>query len=131
MLRFAGSAQDNHAVRVGKSFVLLALILAALAFVRRVDADDDRTPTRAEFRGTGVIVALLPPPSSLHATRPVIVIHHDPLVPLMPESMEMPFLVASAALFADFRVGDRIAFTLRDTPDALLVVGIERARAAR
>ena len=131
MPRFARQAQARRAVRLGKTFVLLALLISTLAGVRRVDAADDRTPAPAEFRGTGVIVALLPPPSSLHATRPVIVIHHDPLVPLMPERMEMPFLVASTAFFADFRVGDRIVFTLRETPDALLVVGIERVRAAR
>ena len=118
-------------MRLGKTFVLLALLFSVLAFVRWVEAAEGRSPTPTELRGTGVIVALLPPPSSLHATRPVIVIHHDPLLPLIPESMEMPFLAASTALFTDFRAGDRIAFTLRDTPDALLVVRIERVRAAR
>jgi hypothetical protein len=44
----------------------------------------------------------------------------------MPETMEMPFIAASAALFDGLHPGDRIAFALRDTPDALLVVGIER-----
>jgi hypothetical protein len=32
---------------------------------------------KPDYRGTGVVVALLPPPSDLHATRPVIIIHHD------------------------------------------------------
>lgn len=126
-----GAAQATRAVRLGKTFVFLSLLVSTLAGVPWAATADDRTPAPAEFRGTGVIVALLPPPSSLHASRPVIVIHHDPLVPLMPERMEMPFLAASTALFADFRVGDRIVFTLRETPDALLVVGIERVRAGR
>lgn len=105
----------------------MRLLLSLAAGAAQVEAADGRPAAPAEFRGTGVIVALLPPPSSLHATRPVIVIHHDPLVPLMPEAMDMPFLAASTALFASFGAGDRIAFTLRDTPDALLVVRIERA----
>lgn len=131
MRNFWGTAQDTGAVRLGKTFVFLSLLVSTLAGLPWAAAGDDRTPAPPEFRGTGVIVALLPPPSSLHASRPVIVIHHDPLVPLMPERMEMPFLAASTALFADFRVGDRIVFTLRDTPDALLVVGIERVRPGR
>ena len=119
------------AVSVGKIFVLLTMLLSMRVPVARVDAGDVGAPTVAEFRGTGVVVALLAPPSSLHATRPVIVIHHDPIVPLMPERMDMPFLAASAALFANLRAGDRIAFTLRDTADALLVVRIERLGTAR
>jgi len=31
------------------------------------------------YHGTGTVLALLPPPSDLHATRPVIVIEHDPI----------------------------------------------------
>ena len=110
-------------LRLGKRFVLLTLLVATWnlpAFTAAADRP-------SELRGTGVVVALLPPPSSLHATRPVIVIHHDPLLPLMPEAMDMPFLAASTALFANLRTGDRIVFTLRETPDALLVVAIERA----
>jgi copper binding protein CusF len=110
-------------LRLGKSFVLLTLLIASWNLPSFTPAAD----RSVELRGTGVVVALLPPPSSLHATRPVIVIHHDPLLPLMPEAMEMPFLAASTALFANVRAGDRIVFTLRETPDALLVVAIERA----
>ena len=89
---------------------------------------DPAAAVQADYRGTGVVIALLPAPSHLHATRPVIVIHHDPILPLMPETMDMPFIAASATLFANLRPGDRITFALRDTPDALLVVAIERAR---
>jgi hypothetical protein len=81
---------------------------------------------RADYHGTGTVVALLPAPSSLHATRPVIIIHHDPIANLMAESMSMPFIAASTALFQGFRPGDRIAFGLQETPDALLVIWIER-----
>src|SRR2546427_6376901 len=41
------------------------------------------------YHGTGTVLALLPPPSDLHATRPVIVIEHDPIAGLMAE--RMPF----------------------------------------
>src|SRR5215216_6333587 len=77
-----------------------------------------------DYQGTGVIVTLHSPPSTLHPTRPVIVIHHDPVVGLMDESMSMPFIAASTALFKGFAPGDRIAFGLKVTPDALLVISL-------
>ena len=82
-------------------------------------------PTAA-YHGSGTVVALLPPPSDLHATRPVIVIEHDPIRGLMVEKMTMPFIAASTALFEGLHPGDRISFGLEDTPGALLVVTIER-----
>ena len=83
------------------------------------------------YRGTGTVLAVLPPPSDLHATRPVIVIEHEPIVGLMAERMAMPFIAASTTLFEGLRPGDRIAFGLQDTPDALLVVTIERLATRR
>jgi Cu/Ag efflux protein CusF len=71
-------------------------------------------------------VALHPPPSTLHATRPVVVIHHEPVVGLMDESMSMPFIAASTALFKGLAPGDRVAFGLKVTPDALLVISLQR-----
>jgi len=82
--------------------------------------------SRPDYLGTGVVVALLPPPSTLHATRPVIIIHHDPIPGLMAEAMSMPFIAASASLFEGLRPGDRIAFGLKGPPGALLVVSLER-----
>jgi Copper binding periplasmic protein CusF len=81
---------------------------------------------KVDYRGTGVVLALLPAPSSLHATRPVIVIEHDPIAGLMSERMSMPFIAASTRLFDRLEVGDRIAFGLMSTADALLVVTVER-----
>jgi Cu/Ag efflux protein CusF len=75
-------------------------------------------------------MGVMPAPSSLHATRPVVVIHHQPIAGLMDDEMSMPFIVASAELLRDLRAGDRIAFGLKETPDALLVVTIERLGAA-
>ncbi|OLB95467.1 MAG: hypothetical protein AUH30_15155 [Candidatus Rokubacteria bacterium 13_1_40CM_68_15] len=83
------------------------------------------------YHGTGTVLALLPPPSDLHASRPVIVIEHDPIAGLMPDRMAMPFIAASAALFDGLHPGDRIAFGLQDTPGALLVVTIERLPSRR
>ena len=76
------------------------------------------------YHGTGTVLALLP--SDLHATRPVIVIEHDPIAGLMAERMAMPFIAASTTLFDGLHAGDRISFGLEDTPGALLVVTIER-----
>jgi hypothetical protein len=84
-----------------------------------------------DYLGRGVVVSLLPPPSTLHATRPVIIIHHDPVPGLMEEAMSMPFIAASTKLFEGLRPGDRVAFGLKDTPEALLVVSLERLEPGR
>ncbi len=106
----------------------LLLLLVSVASVWPESGPD--STSKADYRGTGVVLAILPPPSALHATRPVIVIHHEPIVGLMEESMAMPFIAASTALFTGLAPGDRIAFGLQDTPGALLVVTIERLTAA-
>ncbi|MBI1847558.1 MAG: copper-binding protein [Candidatus Rokubacteria bacterium] len=103
---------------------LLAIGLATLAAAAAPAAE----PPKADYRATGVVVSLFPPPSEHHATRPVIVIHHDPVPGLMDESMDMPFIAASADLFRGLRPGDRIRFDLKETPDALLVITIQRVR---
>jgi hypothetical protein len=81
---------------------------------------------KTDYQATGVVVALMPPPSALHATRPVIVIYHDRVPGLMDEAMSMPFIADSTRLFEGVHPGDRIAFGMKVTPDALLVVSIER-----
>lgn len=83
-------------------------------------------PAKPDWRGTGTVLAMLPPPSDLHATRPVIVIRHDPIPGLMEEAMYMPFIVASTTLFDGIDPGDRVTFGLREVPDALLVISIQR-----
>ena len=111
----------RHGRRVGLALLLVVVCSGAwLAW--------GQLPARphVDYRGTGVVQALLPPPSDLHRTRPVIVIFHDPVPGLMPESMSMPFIAASVDLFRGVRTGDRIAFGMQETPDALLVVSIER-----
>ena len=108
--------------RVPVLFGLLAALHATPA------APQDAAAAKPDWRGTGVVVAVLPPPSSLHATRPVLIIHHDPIHGLMEETMDMPFIAASTDLFQGLRAGDRIAFGLKDVPGALLVVSIERLR---
>jgi hypothetical protein len=107
---------------------LVAGLLAPLLHAGPVASQGLPAPM-PHWRGTGTVVAVLPPPSSLHATRPVIIIHHEPIRGLMEETMDMPFIAASTDLFEGLRAGDRIAFVLKNTPDALLVVAIERLRA--
>ncbi|MGH7391323.1 MAG: copper-binding protein [Candidatus Rokuibacteriota bacterium] len=116
---------------IGSRLRLAALVawLAAPALAAPIAAQPAArltAPARVDYRGTGVVLALLPPPSTLHATRPVMVIDHDAIKGLMEERMSMPFIAASTALFAGLEAGDRIAFGLMDTPDALLVVTVER-----
>jgi hypothetical protein len=105
---------------------LLALTTLLLAAGVAAGQPPRGSGVKPDYRGKGVILAMLPPPSDLHATRPVIVIEHEPIAGLMDEKMSMPFIAASAALFQGLHKGDRIAFGLKDTPDALLVVLIER-----
>ena len=78
-----------------------------------------------------MIVGLHPPPSSLHATRPVIVLHHQPIVGLMDEKMEMPFIAVSTELFKGLEPGDRVEFGLKSTVDALLVISLSPLPPAR
>ncbi|PYM17112.1 MAG: hypothetical protein DMD81_10440 [Candidatus Rokuibacteriota bacterium] len=116
-----GQRRRVYALRVTKVAGALALLLwAGFACA----ADSKAAP--AEYQGTGIVLAVLPPPSDLHKTRPVIVIEHEPIHGLMDDRMSMPFIAASTDLFRGLRVGDRIAFSLKDTPDALLVVTIQR-----
>jgi Copper binding periplasmic protein CusF len=103
-----------------------AVVLGLLVLPPAYGAPQGGTDVSVDYHGTGTVLALLPPPSSLHATRPVIVIQHDPIPGLMDDAMSMPFLAASVALFRELRAGDRIAFGLRVEPDALLVVHIKR-----
>jgi hypothetical protein len=107
-------------------WALAAMLLAAPLAAPSPAPPQGTAPAKVDWRGTGVVVAILPPPSGLHATRPVIIIRHDPIEGLMNETMDMPFLAASTDLFVDLRPGDRVAFELRDVPNALLVVGIAR-----
>jgi Cu/Ag efflux protein CusF len=103
----------------------LATLVVAAAMVGTALA---QPVPRAAWHGTGVVLAMLRPPSDLHATRPVIVLQHEPIPGLMNEAMTMPFIVASDGLFAGLRAGDHVAFALADAPGALLVVSIERLR---
>jgi hypothetical protein len=100
------------------------LLLAACVLVAGIVG----AQVRGDWRGRGVVLALLPPPSSLHAERPVIIIEHEPIAGLMDERMSMPFIAASTDLFRGIAVGDRVRFALAETPDALLVVSLERVR---
>lgn len=83
-----------------------------------------------DYQGTGVIVGLYPAPSKHHATRPVVVLKHDPIAGLMDEKMSMPFIAASADLFSGLKPGDRVEFGLKSTEDALLVISLQRMKPA-
>jgi Cu/Ag efflux protein CusF len=113
----------------------IALLVASLTLLTSAPVEGLQGPSgstsSSDYQGTGVIVALHPAPSALHATRPVVVLRHDPIVGLMDEGMEMPFIVASTELFDGLHSGDRVEFGLKNTPDALLVVFMHRLPAAR
>lgn len=111
--------------------VWLAAVALTLAPLAPAVAQAPKPAASHEWRGNGVVLAVLPPPSDLHPTQPVIVIQHQAIAGLMDEAMTMPFLVASTSLFEGLEAGDRISFVLRDVPNALLVVAIERLSTGR
>ena len=78
------------------------------------------------YHGFGVVVEVVPAPSQLDATRPVVVLRHEPIKDLMDEGMTHPFLVRSERLLRGITPGTRVRFTLKDTPGALLVVRLEK-----
>jgi hypothetical protein len=102
------------------------LLLAWLLLLASAAPGAAQSQERGDWRGTGVVLALLPPPSSLHPELPVIIIRHEPIAGLMDERMAMPFVAASTTLFQGLQPGDRVRFELKNTPDALLVVVVER-----
>ena len=107
------------------------MCLVLLALAAGPAAGQTLPPEKPDWRGTGIVLKMLPPPSELHATRPVIVLRHDPIPGLMDEAMTMPFFVVSTALFRGVRAGERVTFGLKEVPDALLVISIEKAPAGR
>lgn len=77
------------------------------------------------YHGSGIVLAVLRAPSPLDATRPVVILRHDPIPDLMDKGMTHPFLVRSPGLLEGIAPGARVRFTLKDTPGALLVVRLE------
>jgi Cu/Ag efflux protein CusF len=112
--------------RCGVVGLAVWLVVSGGAAVEGLQAASDAT-SKPDYQGTGVVVGLHPPPSSLHATRPVVVLHHDPIVGLMDETMSMPFIATSTKLFKGLKPGDRVEFGLKSTEDALLVISLRRA----
>ena len=110
----------------GRSIAVLTALMVACCVAADVHGASSSTST-PDYQGTGVIVGLHPPPSSLHGTRPVVVLKHDPIVGLMDEKMSMPFIAASTDLFVGLKPGDRVEFGLKSTEDALLVIFLRRA----
>ncbi|HEV8143628.1 MAG TPA: copper-binding protein [Methylomirabilota bacterium] len=120
---------DVALMRASIAVVAAALIIAAPDVA---GAEGGLASTsKPDYQGTGVIVGLHPPPSSLHATRPVVVLQHDPIVGLMDEKMEMPFIAASTELFKGLKPGARVEFGLKSTADALLVISLRPLPADR
>ena len=113
-----------------RSIVVATVLLLVWGGAAQGDGASSST-SPPDYQGTGVIVSLHPPPSTLHPTRPVVVLDHEPIVGLMDEKMVMPFLAASTALFKDLKPGDRVDFGLKSTPDALLVIYLRPPAAAR
>lgn len=77
-------------------------------------------PARDLYRVTGVFES--------RVGDTMILVRHDKVPGLMDEMKSMMFMVESRQLLdqAQLRTGDRVRFTLRQTPDKLLLVEIQR-----
>ena len=100
------------------------MAFALLASIASVHPGGAQTGRR--WKGAATVVALMPPPSALHQTLPVVILDHEPIPGLMEEKMSMAFVAASVDLFRGLQPGDRVTFDLEDTPGALLVVTLAR-----
>jgi Cu/Ag efflux protein CusF len=101
--------------------LIAVALIAALAGFLPASAQTGR-----RWKSAATIVALMPPPSALHATRPVVILDHEPIPGLMEEKMSMAFVAASTDLFRGLSPGDHVTFELEDVPGALLVVTLAR-----
>ncbi len=79
-------------------------------------------PAKGLYRVTGVFES--------RAGDTTILVRHDAVPGLMEEMAFMAFFVESKELLdrADLKPGDRVRFTIRQVPDRLLVVEIQKIR---
>ncbi len=79
-------------------------------------------PAKGLYRVTGVYQS--------RAGDTMILVRHDAVPGLMEEMNSMAFFVESKDLLdrADLNPGDRVRFTIRQVPDRLLVVEIQKIR---
>ena len=79
-------------------------------------------PAKGLYRVTGVVES--------RAGDTMVLVRHDAVPGLMEEMPSMAFFVESKELLdqADLRPGDRVRFTIRQVPDRLLVVEIQKVR---
>jgi hypothetical protein len=79
-------------------------------------------PAKGLYRVTGVFES--------RASETMILVKHDAVPGLMEEMASMAFFVESRELLdrADLKPGDRVRFTIRQAPERLLVVEIQKVR---
>jgi Cu/Ag efflux protein CusF len=79
-------------------------------------------PAKGLYRVTGIFQS--------RAGDTLILVRHEAVPGLMEEMSSMAFFVESKDLLdrADLRPGDRVRFTIRQVPDRLLVVEIQKIR---
>ncbi|MEN3335458.1 MAG: hypothetical protein V7641_4823 [Blastocatellia bacterium] len=70
------------------------------------------------YHGVGVV-------ESVGGQRTTVQINHEDIQDLMP-AMSMPFEVQSPALLDEITPGDRISFTIRETPHGLVIIEIRK-----
>jgi Copper binding periplasmic protein CusF len=79
-------------------------------------------PAKGLYRVTGIFQS--------RASDTLILVRHEAVPGLMEEMSSMAFFVESKDLLdrADLRPGDRVRFTIRQVPDRLLVVEMQKIR---
>ena len=100
--------------------MFLLLVAAFAAGIR--GSYRDVFPAKGLYRATGVFES--------RGGETMILVKHDAVAGLMDEMSKMAFLAESKELLdrAALRAGDRVRFTIRQLPDTLLVVEIQKIR---
>jgi len=80
------------------------------------------------YKGVGVVEQIIRAPWEFDRERDGVVIRHEAIKDLMDEAMTHPFVVKARRLLRGLRPGDRIRFTLKDTPGALLVIYVKKIK---
>ena len=103
--------------RIG--FVLFAVLVLISSQVAQTAVSQSARDRARYFCGKGEVV-------SLDKDTRIVTIRHEPIEGFMEEAMTMRFTAEDSDVLESISVGDRVRFTLKDTPSKTRLVFIEK-----